>query len=92
VTAALRTRADVRFRVIAGEAVVLRQEAGETFVLNEVGARLLQWIAEGLPAAALPAQVAREFAVDEATAERDTDLFLSELVAAGIVEEVACPS
>src|SRR5689334_5489183 len=37
----LRRRADVRFRVIDGEAVVVRQSAAEVVVLNEVAARIL---------------------------------------------------
>lgn len=84
--ARFRPRADVRFRLIAGEAVVLRQEAGETLVLNEVGARLLQLIAQGHDAAELPGRIAAEFAVESDDAAADTARFVDELLAAGVLE------
>lgn len=88
----LRLGADVRFRVIDGEAVVVRQRAAEVLVLNEVGARLLA-LADGRSTVAgwLDALEA-EFEVDRATLERDILGFAAELAAEGIFERSEEPA
>lgn len=84
-----RPRPEVRFRIIAGEAVVLRQDVGETLVLNEVGARVLQLLAAGTAASDLPERIVQEFAVSPDIALADTAAFVAELVRAGVLEAVA---
>lgn len=81
-----RRRRDVRFRIIDREAVVLRQDAGETLVLNEVGARMLQLFDSGVDLPDVARSIAAEFEVESSEAERDTRHFAGQLIEAGILE------
>lgn len=81
-----RRKRDVRFRIIDREAVVLRQDAGETLVLNEVGARMLQLIDDGAALNDVARSIAAEYDIEAAEAEHDTRQFAGQLVAAGILE------
>jgi hypothetical protein len=85
----LRPRRDVRFRIIDREAVVLRQEAAETLVLNEVGARILSLLDGTTSAKALIDQLEREFEVERAVLEADCHEFLAELNERGVLEAAA---
>lgn len=83
----LRQRADVRYRQIDGEAVVLRQDAGETLVLNEAGSLILDCLAKGRSAAETANALAEAFEVSENEALSDVEAFAAELEAAGILEK-----
>jgi hypothetical protein len=82
----LRRAADVRYRLLDGEAVVIRQRAGEVLGLNPVGSRLLELIDGARDVEALVDELAAEFAADRGTIARDVEGFLAELVASGVVE------
>jgi hypothetical protein len=84
--AVFRTRDDVRYRMVAPEAVVVRQSGPEVLVLNGVGARILERVAAGQPVATLVAGLAEEYEVAPATLERDVASFLDELTACGVIE------
>lgn len=84
----LKPRADVRYRVVDRQAVVIRQNDGEAVLLNEVGARVLGLIEERNPVGRLIDRMAEEFDVDRAVLERDVLAFLQELEDTGIAEEV----
>jgi len=81
-------RPDVRYRLIAGEGVVVRQNQGEVLVLNGVGARMLQLLAQGLSAASIASRLASEYDAAVPQIEADLEAFARELVAAGILERV----
>lgn len=83
----LRPRRDVRFRIVDREAVVLRQEAAETMVLNEVGARILQLLDGNTPVTAVVDQLEQEFAADRADLEADCHEFVADLTQRGVLEE-----
>jgi hypothetical protein len=83
---AYRARADVRFRRIEDEAVVLRQAAGEVLVLNGIGARVLELLAAGAGPDEAARRLAEEFEVDLAEAAADVRSFAAELGAAGVLE------
>lgn len=93
----LRQRSDVRYRQIDGEAVVLRQDAGETLVLNEAGSLILDCLAKGRTAAEAAGALAAAFEVSEEEALADVEAFAAELESAGILEQspdegaAACP-
>lgn len=89
--AVFRKRADARYRNVGGEGVVVRQEAGEVLVVNEVGARVLDLVDAQTPVDALVDALAAEYDADRATLERDVAAYLRELVDAGIIERVAAP-
>ena len=77
-----RARDDVRFRLIADEAVVIRQRVAEVIVLNEVGGRILELLAgsdSGLTRAELVSALVEEYDVDSETLHRDVEEFLAEL-------------
>lgn len=85
----LRQRSDVRYRTIDGEAVVLRQDAGETLVLNEAGAVILDRLAQGRLPDEVAAELVATFEVEPATALADVVAFAAELEAAGVLEPEA---
>jgi Coenzyme PQQ synthesis protein D (PqqD) len=87
--AVLRPSRDLRHRSIDGEAVVVRQRAGEVLVMNEVAARLLD-LADGRATVAGWIDVlAGEYEVERAALERDVLAFATELVDEGMLESVA---
>ena len=82
----LRRRPDVRFRVVDGEAVVLRQSVAEVLVFNEIGARIL-----GLADGRAPVSAWVQALLDDYEAEPDTLLadvlaFAAELTEQGLLE------
>ena len=81
-----RRRSDVRFRVMDGEAVVLRQDDAEVVVLNEVGTRILQLVDEGGSVDQIVALLLEEFEVGEEELRADTVEFLRDMVDTGILE------
>jgi hypothetical protein len=82
----LRRRADVRYRRIEGEAVVLRQSAAEVLVLNGVGASVLD-LADGLkPVSEWIETLSRQYGADRETVARDVLEFAGEAEEAGLLE------
>jgi hypothetical protein len=84
-----RTRRDVRFRVVDGEAVVLRQDAAEALVINEVGARILQLLDGHTPIGRVADRLVEEYEVGRDQAMGDLREFVADLSNVGIVEPVA---
>ena len=84
----LRKSPSVRFRVVAGEGVVIQQKSAEVLVVNEVGARILSLVDGERSAASIASAVAQEFDADRDMVARDLDGYLDELLAVGVVEEV----
>jgi len=86
VDSVLGRRADVRFRVIDTEGVVVRQSAGEVLVLNDLGTRILA-LADGVaPVARWIDTLLGEFDVDRPVLEHDVVAFAAELVEQGLLE------
>jgi Coenzyme PQQ synthesis protein D (PqqD) len=84
----LRRRPDVRYRLIEGEAVVLRQSAAEVLVLNEVGASVLD-LADGERSVREWIEaLSGEYEADAETLTRDVLTFAGELAEAGMLEVV----
>lgn len=77
---------DVRFRVIDGEAVVVRQRAAEVLVVSAVGARMLE-LADGVtPVRGWLEVLAAEFEVELERLERDVLEFAAELERVQVLE------
>ena len=76
---------DVLFQEVEGETVLLDPEEERYFVLDHVGTRVWQLLAEHRDVDAVVAQMLREFEVEEATLRRDIDGLLARLRAAGLV-------
>lgn len=85
----LRRRPDVRYRIVAPEAVVIRQDVPEVLVLNGVAAELLERIDARTSAAGLIEALVPLYDVEPALLEQDVLQFLGELLEGGVVEEVA---
>lgn len=82
----LRPAPDVRFRIVDGEAVVVRQKSSEVLVMSEVAARILV-LADGIrPIGAWVEELAAEYEVDRGTLEQDVLRFAAELAGEGILE------
>lgn len=81
----LRRAADVRFRAVADETVVIRQEAAEALVLNEVAGRLLELIDGQRSVADLLEQLQTEYDVTPEQLEVDVQSYLEELVDTGVL-------
>ena len=89
VSSVLKPRDDLRYRIIDGEAVVVRQEAAELIVLNETGARILELLDGARSVAHIVDTMAQEFQVSRADLERDVLSFVQELAELGAAVEVA---
>jgi hypothetical protein len=87
----LQPSRDLRYRRIDGEAVVIRQSAGEVLVMNEVAGRLLDLADGRTPVGGWIDALAGEYAVDRAALERDVLAFAAELAAEGMLEKVPGP-
>ena len=83
-----RVAPDVRYRVIDDEAVVVRQREGDVLVLNQVAARVLQLVGEGLSPDEIGDRVAGEYEVPEATIRVDVEKFLAELEGLNVLERL----
>ena len=82
----LKARRDVRYRLIDGKGVVIRQDEGEVLVLNRVGARILGLLEGGATIEGVLDVLSREFEVGQAELERDTLAFVEQLVDSAILE------
>ena len=82
-----RINPSVRFRLIEGEAVLLRQREGEVLVLNEVASRILWLASEQTPRPEIVRRLFEEFEVDESQLVRDVTSFLEEMSQEGILVE-----
>ena len=87
-TSVVRPCRDVRYRIIDGEAVVVRQDAAEIVVLNETGARVLELMDGILSVAAIVDTIAEEFDAPYPDIERDVMAFIGELMDLGATEPV----
>jgi len=85
-------RSDVRYRIIGDEAVVVRQQAAEVVVLNEVAARILQLLDAHTGTDVLLQKLQQEFDVEPEQLQKDVQAFLQQLLEAGIIEEVQANS
>lgn len=79
---------DVRFRVMDDEAVLVRQGAGEAFVLNQTGAVLLPLLEAGAEHEVLVEALVTEFDVSDKQAERDVQSFVSQLREHSIITKI----
>lgn len=85
----LEPRRDVRFRRVPPETVVVRQEAAEVLVLNGVAGRVLELCDGRRPLSGVVDALLAEYDVERGDLERDVLRFASELLDAGVAEEVA---
>jgi len=77
---------DVRYRIIDGEAVVVRQDAGEVVVLNPVGARVLDLVRELDAVTRILDGMMREYDAPPESIERDVLGFLQELLDTRVID------
>lgn len=78
--------ADTRHRKVGREGIVLRQREGEVVVVNEIAARVLDYIGEGLDVAGMVEALHREYDVDQETLASDIASYLGELEQMGAIE------
>jgi len=86
---AFRIAPDVRYRVIDDEAVVVRQREGDVLVFNQVAARVIQLVGEGLSPQQIGDCAVDEFDAPEAMIREDVETFLDELESLNVVERLA---
>ena len=82
------TRPDVRFRIIGGEGVIIRQDAGQAIVVNEIGARILTLLRDGLATAEIIERLGDEYEIGDAEIEEHVADYLSALRSAGVIDPV----
>ena len=84
-----RLRPDVRYRVLAGEAVVLRQDTAEVLALNAMGSQVLRLLDVGRTREEIVEALVAESGdgVPQEQIEQDVGEFLDELKGAGVIEE-----
>jgi hypothetical protein len=90
-SSSFRLCADVRYRQLADEGIVLRQKAGEVLVLNEVGVRVVALLDEGLAPPGIVARLVEEFDAEPGRLAADVADFMAELATAGVIEEEPPP-
>ncbi|MDH3522242.1 MAG: pyrroloquinoline quinone biosynthesis peptide chaperone PqqD [Acidobacteriota bacterium] len=83
--AVLERAADVRFRAVDDETVVIRQEAAEALVLNEVAGRILELVDGRRTVGEIIDRLFEEFDAPRDALAEDVCAYLRELVAAGLV-------
>ena len=81
----LQRLSDVRFRPVDDETVVVRQEAAEALVLNEVSGRILELVDGKLTLTEIVGVLADEYEIDVETLRGDVISHVSELVEIGLV-------
>lgn len=83
-----RRKKEVRFRIVGDEGVAVRQEAGEVLAVNDVGARVLGLLESEKSLDDITTSILAEYDVERSRLARDVEAFVSDLVAAGLVEEL----
>jgi coenzyme PQQ synthesis protein D (PqqD) len=78
---------DVEWREVEGEVVVLDLRDSTYFAVNETGAAIWPELARGTTREQLVARLVDRFAVDEATASKDLEAFLSALGERGLLAD-----
>jgi hypothetical protein len=89
-SARVRIRPNVVFRVLGEEAIVLGLDRGEYFGLDQVGTRIWQLL-ESHDLADVAAVLTREFEVARAQAESDVVAFVDRLIDRGLLEQDRSP-
>lgn len=84
--ASLKVSPNIRYRVIDDEAVVVRQREGDVLVLNQVAARVLQLVGEGLTPGLISDRLVGEYEAPEAAIREDVQRFLRELEELKVIE------
>lgn len=87
-TSILKTRGDVRFRIVGGEAVVVQQQDARVMSLNETGTYLLSALDGNRTVADILARMPDEYDVAPETLQADALRYLDELLAAHVIEPV----
>jgi hypothetical protein len=82
-------RPDIRFRRIAGDGLVVCQNAGEVLVTNAVGAEILSMIERRQDDGDMLEALADTFDADRATLKTDMERYLAELESQGVISRVA---
>jgi hypothetical protein len=80
-------RSDVRYRLVHGEAVILRQEDGEVIVLNEMGTAMIQHLDQGETVEQMIEGLEKVYDNGGDKLVQDALAFVAELRSAGVVEE-----
>jgi len=84
-TTVLRRGDDVRYRAVDDETVVIRQEAAEALVLNEVAGRLLDLLDGTRTVQAVVDVLQEEYEIPTDDLTADVEEYLKELLATGVV-------
>lgn len=82
----IRLKEGVIFRVLEGEAAVVKPEDGTLIILNETGTFILRHLKKGITKEALVKKIVSEYDTTEREAERDLNSFLRSLKKNGLVE------
>ena len=86
-SAILHRTPDVRFRAVEDETVVIRQEAAEALVINEVAGRILELIDGERTVEDVVAQLHNEYEVRIETLRSDVLAYVEELLETGLVRK-----
>lgn len=76
------------FRVIEGEAAVVKPDDGTLIMLNETGTFILKNLKRKISLKSLLKKVLDEYDISEEKAIKDVHQFLSRLIKEGIIEEL----
>ena len=91
-----RSEGDVRAagyvvaRVVEDRTVIVDMDKGTCWDLNTVGAAIWRMIGDAMPREQLPEAVAQAFQIPLATAARDVNAFIEDMLSHGLLVE--CPT
>ena len=85
-TRTFQLKSVIRFRSIADEGIVLRQDEGEVLVVNGVGVRVVELIREGTTLEQILTTLEGEYDVEPEQLRTDVMTYLAELEEAGVLE------
>lgn len=85
-TQIFRLKRDIRYRSIADEGIVLRQDEGEVLVVNGIGVRVVELISEGITLPQILDTLETEYDVEPAQLRTDVITYIAELKDAGVLE------
>jgi hypothetical protein len=80
-----KTNPNVTGRLIEDEAVIVLPEKGKVEVLNQVGAFIWERADGSLTVSEIIEQICEEFSVERSEAQKDTLVFISDLIGRGVL-------
>jgi hypothetical protein len=81
-------QADVRFRVVADEGIIIRQTEGEVLSVNQLGGEILTLIQQNQSFGDIVAALTRQYNAESKIIFKDAQAYLEELLSSQVINIV----